>query len=95
MFDSQKFGNRLKQLRLLNNLTQQQLSDALSISLNYTYKLENGSRAPSLDLCIQLSALFDVSMDYLLAGESHQTSPKELIRQAICLLEDAEQRLKA
>ena len=90
MFDPVKFGSRVQNLRLLQNLTQQQFADALNISLNYTYKLENGSRTPSIDLCIQISILFKVSLDYLLTGEEAPLTAKEAIHKAIDLLSKAE-----
>lgn len=91
MFNSKEFGYRLKKLRIQYNLTQQQISDALHISLNHAYKLENGSRQPSLDLCIDICAFFNVSMDFLLLGETHPMSAKESIHHAIHLLLRAEE----
>lgn len=93
MFQLKKFGDRLKLLRIQHDLTQQQLSDMLSISLVYVYKLESGSRAPSIDLCIQICTFFDVTLDYLLIGANRKLDAKGAVRQAICLLEQAEKEI--
>ena len=64
-----KFGNRLKELRKKNGLTQQQLADALDITKSTVSYYERGERAPSPEILIKLANTFHISTDYLLGIE--------------------------
>ena len=44
------------------------MADELAITVSYLAKLEIGTRSPSIDSIIQLSAYFGVSLDYLVLG---------------------------
>ncbi len=46
MIVSKEVGQRLKQLRISQELTQEQLAAILYISSIHVYKMENGSRMP-------------------------------------------------
>ena len=63
------FAERLKELRIDKNLTQTQLSKETGLSQACIAKLENGSRAPSVDTIIALAKFFKVTTDYLLGLE--------------------------
>lgn len=74
-FDPVECGKRMKALRESKNLTQmQQLAEQLNISLNHVKALEHARRLFSIDLVIEISAFFDVSLDYLLLGKTQSTS---------------------
>lgn len=60
------FGSRLKQLRMTNTLTQQDLAISLNISKSNISKYENGTIEPSFEILIKISDYFQVSIDYLL-----------------------------
>lgn len=64
----------MKALRESKNLTQMQLAEQLNISLNHVKALEHARRLFSIDLVIEISAFFDVSLDYLLLGKTQSTS---------------------
>ena len=83
LFDVKAFSQRLKDLRQKEGLTQEQLADIVSVSANYLGKLENGTRSPSLDILIQLSSLFHVTLDFLVTG--NQPNEKPLEEQALML----------
>ena len=68
-----KIGERIKHLRLNNNLTQKDLSKILQTSIVTIQCWENGSKNPSMDKIIALAKTFCVSTDYLLG---HETSSK-------------------
>lgn len=63
------FPKRLRQQRLARKLTQQQMADALNLSLNAYQKYEQSERSPSLETLIQIADLLDVSTDYLLCRD--------------------------
>lgn len=73
-FDPISCGQRIKELRRLSGLTQEQLADSLHTSADHFGKIELGKRRCSLDLLIEIAEFFDVSMDYLILGKSRPNS---------------------
>lgn len=63
------FGDKLRELREQNNLTQVELSKKLQIEQSTLANYESGRRVPKLELVIAVSKLFNVSTDYLLGTE--------------------------
>ena len=57
---------RLKDMRENNNLTQQQVADALQIKQNTYSQYETGTRQIPIDVLIALAAFYKTSTDYLL-----------------------------
>lgn len=68
-FDTKAFGERMRELREIEGLSQEQLAEKLNISRGYESHLEIGLKSPSLDLLIDLSGYFDTSLDYLILGK--------------------------
>ena len=66
------FGNTLKTLRLLNNLTQAKLAQRLGVTKSVISAYETGLRMPSYDILISISQIFKVTTDYLLGLEKKQ-----------------------
>lgn len=94
MYDPKEFGKRLKQRREEIGKTQEQLAELLHISVTHEGKLEKGSRTPSVDLLIQISDYFSVSVDYLLKGKSQPTDGmKKAVQTAIRELQRLERLL--
>lgn len=63
------FGEKLLKLRKVNGMSQDELAIHISVSRQAISRWENGSSLPETDTVIQLSKLFDVSIDYLLNDE--------------------------
>lgn len=61
--------------RQKNNLSQEQLAQALSISRQSISKWETGENLPSIDNLISLSGLLDISLDELITGEPYLHFP--------------------
>ena len=58
-----QIGKKLKELRLAENLTQQQLADKLKISrVNYT-RYENDNVRPDYETLIKIADYYDISLD--------------------------------
>lgn len=58
-------GKKLKELRLLESLTQQKLADILQISrVNYT-RYETNAVRPDYETLIKIADFYDVSLDEL------------------------------
>lgn len=60
---------KLRELRVINNLTQQELADKIDIT-RFTYcNYENEKTQPPIDLLIKIANYFNVSLDYLCGNE--------------------------
>ena len=65
--------NRIKELRLLNNLKQIELCKELGITQGALSGWENGKYEPDLKSLTKLAELFKVSIDYLLGNTDEKT----------------------
>lgn len=63
-------GLRIAKLRKDYNMTQEQLAENLDISIKHCSAVERGLSSLSLEKLIDVSDLFDVSLDYLIKGYS-------------------------
>ena len=66
MIDSIKVGNRINALRKENSLTQDDLASKLMVTRQVISKWELGHSLPSIDLVIELSKIFNTSIDDIL-----------------------------
>jgi len=57
--------NRLKELRLINNLTQKDISLKTNMPQSTYNNYENGKREPNIETLINLANYYNVSLDYL------------------------------
>ena len=87
-FDPVECGKRIKSLREEKGLTQMQLAEQTRITTDHLQAIERGRRACSIDLLVDLSLFFEVTLDHLVLG---RTSANKTIRaevlQAIEILE--------
>lgn len=60
------FSEKLLTLRKANDLTQEQLAEKLDVSRQSISKWESGQATPELGKIVAMSAIFDVTTDYLL-----------------------------
>ena len=68
------FRKRLRAARMARNLTQQNMADSLSLSLNAYQKYEQGERFPSMDVLIKLADVLDISIDWLFGRDGYLKS---------------------
>lgn len=74
------FGEKLKDVREKNNLTQEQLGENLFVSRQVVSKWETGVRYPDLLTAKKIAELFDLSVDYFLDEDKlEQYSEKQEI----------------
>ncbi len=66
-----KFDIRLKELRLKNNLTQEDIAKIVGVTQSCVAKWEKGINEPEIMTAIALSKYFKVSMDYILGVTDH------------------------
>ncbi|WP_192451800.1 helix-turn-helix domain-containing protein [Candidatus Galacturonibacter soehngenii] len=65
------FAQKLKTLRKERNYSQEELAQLLDVSRQAVSKWESDRGTPETDKLIQISTMFDVSLDYLLKNEQH------------------------
>ena len=59
-------GDRIREARKAKGLTQEQLAEALELSVEFVGHIERGSKKPSIDVFKKIIEVLDVSADYLL-----------------------------
>ena len=62
----EKFGIRLRELRIGANMTRVQLSERLNVSIRLISYWEAGKRECSFDMLIAIADIFDTTVDYLI-----------------------------
>ena len=81
----QRFGDKLRSLRLQRHMTLKALATALGHSAHgYISEIESGKKKPTVELVLSVARLFDVSTDVLLRDEldilwdiHHESDEKE------------------
>lgn len=61
-------GNRIRELRKANRLSQQKLALMVDVERSYLAKLERGKRNPSIDCLEKIAGGLDVTLSELFAG---------------------------
>ncbi len=75
--DTQKTGQRIKELMILNHLTPLDIQDYLSLScVQSIYRWFSGRSIPTIDHFYALSYLFNVSIDDIIIGDKSNYSTK-------------------
>ena len=60
-----KLGQRIKQLRIENNLSQEALAYLLHVEHSTITGYETKGRIPDITILIRMAEIFNVSLDYL------------------------------
>lgn len=93
-FNKHDYGSRIRNLRKNRRLTQEHLAEKLNVSTPYIAKIENGKQTGPVELAVQFSEFFEVSLDYLLVGKGgFAEEQKRGLRIAISLLTELEASL--
>jgi len=71
-----KFGERIKRLRIEKGLMMKEVAEAVDITAPSITMYESGQRHPEYKTLIKLCKLFDVSADYLLGLSDDPTPPR-------------------
>ena len=69
-FNLKEAGERIKELRKANNMTQAGAAEKLNVSREHISRIETGKEAASIDLYIDMAELYGCSLDYMLLGIS-------------------------
>lgn len=65
-------GQKIKELRQENNLTQEQLAEQLGVSFQAVSRWENNTTYPDITLLSIIASMFNVTTDYLLDMNSYK-----------------------
>ena len=84
----EKIGNFIKQLRIENKLTQQQLADKIPITREAVSKWERGKNKPDKYTLEILSKLFNVTTEELILGRRNESTNIEENKQLTLTLYD-------
>lgn len=71
-------GNKLKTLRMNNNLSRKQIAELIGVSVSMIGLYESGERLPSLHMIVKLAVQYKVSVDYLLDCKTCSTDTLSL-----------------
>ncbi|MBR1874635.1 MAG: helix-turn-helix transcriptional regulator [Eubacterium sp.] len=66
---NREIGRRLKGIRIGANLAVKQMADFFDISSTHYRRIEKGEHPLRLDQVVMIHRLFDVNLNYLLAGD--------------------------
>lgn len=75
-----KISKNIKRLRMLQNMSQEELSQKLFVSRQAVSSWENGRTQPDLEMIQKLSELFNVPVEELLYGEKRNTRLEENVK---------------
>lgn len=67
-------GENIQTLRKINEMTQEQVAEAIGVSRQAVAKYESGEAQPDLAKCAALAKLFDVTLDELVNYDSKDSS---------------------
>lgn len=89
-----EFGDRLRELRINEGLTQQQLGDLIGVTKSMVSYYEVKERTPAPATLIRIAQVFHVTADYLLDMEDRRTidiegldaRDEEIIRRMVAVM---------
>lgn len=64
--DTKGIGGRIQKLRRIKGLTQEQVAEAVNISVNYLSNIETGRDVCSTVVLLNIANLMNASIDYIL-----------------------------
>ncbi|MBQ8123709.1 MAG: helix-turn-helix transcriptional regulator [Ruminococcus sp.] len=67
--DYVRVGQKIKEKRLQNDLTREQLAELCELSASYIAHIERGTKSLSLETAVKICRVLNVSLDYLLLDE--------------------------
>ena len=68
-----RMGERLRELRKQNHLTQQQVAERVGVTASVMSSYEAEDRHPSYDVLLKLATLYNTSTDYLIGRDNGRT----------------------
>lgn len=86
MINFRAIGQRIKNLRKENNLTQEKLAELTEISTEHLSRIETGAYRPSLSLLERIAVILGTDEQYLIFGSQDEKNASKTLTQKIeCL----------
>jgi len=89
--DYKKLGERIRKQRIVNEMTQERLSEKANISVSFLGQIERGERKPSLETIVNVANSLGVTVDFLLS-DSYQIAPKNLLDELTFLVREKSEK---
>lgn len=80
-YNIKESGERIRKFRIQSGYTQERLASELNIDRSLLSHIEAGKRGCSVDLLVQLSGCFQVSLDLLISGKEKESSNANNLKQ--------------
>lgn len=78
MLDSSAVGARIKRFRNIQGYSREEFSELINVSPRFVYDIELGNKGMSVDTLIKVSKTLNITIDYLLFGETPVHQPSRL-----------------
>lgn len=75
MIDYKGIGIRIRDMRKMRKMTQEQLAEAAGVGVTHISHIETGNSVPSLQVMVDIINALDCSADELLCVEINQARP--------------------
>ncbi len=72
-YDSKECGNRIRKQIKVYGYTQEEFAGKLNISVQHLRNILAGTKNGSIDLMVEIAAVLDLSLNYMLTGEEHHS----------------------
>lgn len=92
--DLREIGKRIQNRRKQQGYTQEQLAEAMNVSIQMISNLERGNKAIRIDNLIKLSRILSISTDYILTGVQ-PSGDAHLLSAQISKLSERDKRILA
>ncbi|MCH5271406.1 MAG: helix-turn-helix transcriptional regulator [Lachnospiraceae bacterium] len=85
-------SDNIRAFRKARSLTQEQLAEALGVTVGAVYKWEAKLSTPDINLIVELADLFDTSVDVLLGYEVKNNKQKAMVERMKSLMQNRDER---
>ena len=76
-----KIGENIRKYRKANGFTQEQLAEAVGVTIGAVSKWESSFSVPDISLIVALADFFEISVDVLLGYELGKTNPNVIVKE--------------
>lgn len=81
VFKNVQVGKRLRQIRRMLDVSQEDMAEAMNISVGHFQKLERGDHAFSLSYLEVLHEKYGIDLNYLISGQIRE---QDIARELVC-----------
>ena len=83
-----RIAENIKTLRKQHHFTQEQLSEALGVTVSAVYKCESGQSVPEVKMLMELADLFEISVDTLLGYDRQNENIENRIKRIMQFIQE-------